>query len=414
MRSTPDFRDPAFLQQHLLQTMAFYDDRCVDPSGGLYQFYRDDGSVYDHSTRHLVSSTRFVVTHAMMARRFPAHPRAAHWRDTARHALRFVQDVHRDEASGGYLWLLRWRNGQREAVDATQHAYGLAFVLLAQAQAVLAGLEEARPALQQTLALMEQRFWEPAMGLYADEAGPGWALRPYRGQNANMHACEALMAAHEATGDAFCLQRAHTLARHVTQTLAGRCHGWVWEHFHTDWTPDWDFNRHDPANLFRPWGYQVGHWTEWAKLLLTLERLSPDDADTGWMLPRARELFAAAVQLGWDNAHGGLVYGLGPLGDPATDTHLKVSDGDKYHWVQAETLAAAAALAQRTGEGGYWDWYDRIWAYAWRHFVDHDHGAWYRILGPDNRKLTDEKSPAGKVDYHNLGACHEVLDTLAR
>jgi mannose/cellobiose epimerase-like protein (N-acyl-D-glucosamine 2-epimerase family) len=46
--------------------------------------------------------------------------------------------------------------------------------------------------------------------------------------------------------------------------------------------------------------------------------------------------------------------------------------------------------------------------------VDHDHGAWYRILGPDNRKLTDEKSPAGKVDYHNLGACHEVLDTLAR
>jgi mannose/cellobiose epimerase-like protein (N-acyl-D-glucosamine 2-epimerase family) len=158
--------------------MAFYDDRCVDPSGGLYQFYRDDGSVYDHTTRHLVSSTRFVVTHAMMARRFPAHPRAAHWRDTARHALRFVQDVHRDEASGGYLWLLRWRNGQREAVDATQHAYGLAFVLLAQAQAVLAGLEEARPALQQTLALMEQRFWEPATGLYADEAGPGWALRP--------------------------------------------------------------------------------------------------------------------------------------------------------------------------------------------------------------------------------------------
>lgn len=414
MRSAPDFRDPAFLQQHLLQTMAFYDGRCVDPSGGLYQFYRDDGSVYDHTTRHLVSSTRFVVTHAMMARRFPEHPRAAGWRDTARHALRFVQEVHRDETSGGYLWLLRWRDGQREAVDTTQHAYGLAFVLLAQAHATLAGLEEARPALQQTLALMEQRFWEPAASLYADEATPAWTLSPYRGQNANMHACEALMAAYEATGDAFCLQRAQALARQVTQTLAGRCHGWVWEHFQTDWTPDWDFNRHDPANLFRPWGYQVGHWTEWAKLLLTLERLSPDDADTTWMLPRARELFAAAVQLGWDNAHGGLVYGLGPLGDPATDTHLKVSDGDKYHWVQAETLAAAAALAQRTGEGGYWDWYDRIWAHVWRHFVDHTHGAWYRILGPDSCKLTDEKSPAGKVDYHNLGACHEVLDTLAR
>jgi len=26
------------------------------------------------------------------------------------------------------------------------------------------------------------------------------------------------------------------------------------------------------ANLFRPWGYQPGHFTEWAKLLLQLER----------------------------------------------------------------------------------------------------------------------------------------------
>ena len=38
--------------------------------------------------------------------------------------------------------------------------------------------------------------------------------------------------------------------------------------------------------------------------------------------------------------------------------------------------------------------------------------AWYRILGPGNRKLTDEKSPAGKTDYHTMGACYEVLKVL--
>ena len=86
-----------------------------------------------------------------------------------------------------------------------------------------------------------------------------------------------------------------------------------------------------------------------------------------------------------------------------------ICDGNKYHWVQAESLAAAALLATRTGDVRYLDWYDRLWAYCWTHFVDHRHGAWYRILGPDNRKLTDEKSPAGKVDYHNMGACYEVL-----
>ena len=105
-------------------------------------------------------------------------------------------------------------------------------------------------------------------------------------------------------------------------------------------------------------------------------------------------------------AHGGIHYGFAPDGS--------VCDAHKYFWVQAESLAAAALLGARTGEQGYWDWYDRIWAYSWEHFVDHQHGAWYRILGPANEKLTDEKSPAGKVDYHTMGACYEVLTVLER
>lgn len=422
MKQLPDFRSAAFLREHLLQTMAFYDGpdghRAVDPSGGLYHFLLDDGRVSDRHTRHLVSSTRYVFTYANAARHFPDHPHASRWRATARHALAFVQDVHRDPPSGGYTWLLYWESGRKQVMDTTQHCYGLAFVLLAQAHAVMAGLDEARSGLRDTLALMEQRFWEPAAGLYADEAAPDWQLRPYRGQNANMHACEAMLAAYEATGDAACLARATTLAESVTQRLASQAHGLVWEHYRADWTPDWNYNRQDRSNIFRPWGFQTGHLTEWAKLLLTLERLTPglppDSDEETWMLRRARELFAAAVQHGWDRPHGGLVYGFAPERDPATDTHYKVCDGDKYHWVQAESLAAAAALAERTHEGAYWDWYDRLWAYAWEHFVDHTHGAWFRILTPDNRKLTDQKSPAGKVDYHNMGACYEVLAALER
>jgi mannose/cellobiose epimerase-like protein (N-acyl-D-glucosamine 2-epimerase family) len=107
---------------------------------------------------------------------------------------------------------------------------------------------------------------------------------------------------------------------------------------------------------------------------------------------------------GWDATHGGLVYGFAPGGE--------VCDGDKYFWVQAESLAAAAWLAVGTGDDSYWAWYDRIWAYAWQHFVDHEHGAWYRILSNNNSKVTDEKSPAGKTDYHTMGACQDVLAAL--
>jgi mannose/cellobiose epimerase-like protein (N-acyl-D-glucosamine 2-epimerase family) len=107
------------------------------------------------------------------------------------------------------------------------------------------------------------------------------------------------------------------------------------------------------------------------------------------------------VTRAWDARHGGLCYGFAPDG--------KVCDTDKYFWVQAESIAAAALLAHATGESRYWDWYQRLWNYSWRHFVDHRHGAWYRILDRENRKLSDEKSPAGKTDYHTMGACYEVL-----
>jgi mannose/cellobiose epimerase-like protein (N-acyl-D-glucosamine 2-epimerase family) len=400
----PDFKARATLLQHIRHTRQFYDLRCVDPSGGFYHFYKDDGTAYDTRTRHLVSSTRFVFNFAMAARQFGE---AA---DRARllHGLRFLRDAHRNPATGGYAWTLDWADGQARVTDATNHCYGLAFVLLAYAHALMAGVEEARAWLEETYALMEERFWEPVYGLYADEASGDWSqLLPYRGQNANMHACEAMLAAFDATGDTRYLQRAETLAHNITVRQAALYGNLVWEHYHSDWSVDPDYNRDDKTNIFRPWGYQPGHLTEWAKLLLILERHADklgNPAD--WLLPRARALFDAALASSWDAQHGGIHYGFAPDGS--------ICDADKYFWVQAESLATAALLGARTGEPAYWDWYERIWAYSWKHFVDHDHGAWYRILGPANEKLTDEKSPAGKVDYHTMGACYEVLNVLEK
>lgn len=400
--SFPDFRCAAVLKAHIAHTMAFYHPRCIDPSGGFYHFFKEDGSIYDSATRHLVSSTRFVFTYAMAAR----HCGQAGYLEQVRHGLRFLREVHRDPASGGYAWQLAWRDGRKTVLDADNHCYGLAFVLLAYSHALMAGVAEARAGIDETFELMERRFWEAGHGLYADQCSPDWSRRdPYRGQNANMHACEALLAAYEASGHLPFLHRAETLAANITLRQAGRAGGMVWEHYKEDWSADWEYNLHDKANLFRPWGYQPGHFTEWAKLLLQLERHgallqnSPE-----WLLPQAEVLFASALHHAWDKQHGGICYGFAPDGT--------VCDSDKYFWVQAESLAAAALLGARTGKARYWDSYRKIWEYSWIHFVDHHHGAWYRILSADNRKYSDQKSPAGKVDYHTMGACYDVLRAL--
>jgi len=388
------FADRAFLTDHIKTTMRFYHPRCVDTEhGGFFHHFRDDGTVYDAASRHLVSSTRFVFNYAMASIAF----NDSDYRRLAVHGLAFLDEAHWQPDIRGYAWTLR----NREPDDRTNHCYGLAFVLLARAVALKAGIDSARDALYATFELMEEHFWLSAYGLYTDEASADWTeLSPYRGQNANMHSCEAMITAFEATQDARFLERALRLADRVCNHLAGQAEGFVWEHYDSDWQIDWDYNKNDPKHLFRPWGFQPGHQTEWAKLLLILSRYS--DAD--WLVPRAEALFTRALETAWDDELGGICYGFAPDGS--------ICDNDKYFWVQAESFAAAAALAVKTGDPVYWDWYERIWAYAWKHMVDHRYGAWYRILTRDNRRYDDLKSPAGKTDYHTMGACYEVLRWL--
>jgi len=389
-----DFRSIPFLRAHIEQTMAFYHPHAIDPAGGFFHYFKDDGAIYDRTHRHLVSSTRFVVNYALAAIEFERDD----YREAARHGLRYLRDVHRDPATGGYAWTIR----DREPDDRTNHAYGVAFVLLAYASALKAGIHEAAPWLEETWQLLDQRFWDAEAGLYRDEADTAWRFSDYRGQNANMHMCEAMLAAYQASNDVRYLDRALLLADHMTRRQAAKAGGLVWEHYDTDWNIDWDYNRDNPRHLFRPWGFQPGHQTEWAKLLVILEsHLAERGREERWLLPTARHLFDTALMRAWDAEHGGINYGFAPDGS--------ICDGDKYFWVQAESLAAAALLHARTGLAVYDQWYVKLWTYAWQHFVDHEHGAWYRILTHDNRKVDDEKSPAGKVDYHTMGACHEVL-----
>jgi mannose/cellobiose epimerase-like protein (N-acyl-D-glucosamine 2-epimerase family) len=204
----------------------------------------------------------------------------------------------------------------------------------------------------------------------------------------------------EATNETRYLKRAKQLAETFTVKLAAHSQQFVWEHYNKNWQIDLDYNKDDPQHLFRPWGFQPGHQTEWAKLLLILHR----HIDEPWLVTRAKSLFDETLSIAWDQQHSGIFYGFAP--------DKQICDSDKYFWVQAESLAAAALLADATNDESYWQWYEKIWLYSWQHMVDHQYGAWYRILSAQNQPYSNEKSPAGKTDYHTMGACYEVLRTL--
>ena len=388
-----DLWSRSFLQDQIEKIVNFYYPECIDEKlGGYINQFRDDGSIFDDQTKHLVGTCRFVYIFSIAA----ILTEKSEYKEAARHGVQFLLNHHR-QPKGGYAWILEGL----KINDATNHCYGHAFVLLAFATSLKAGIQESAEPLVETFNLMERRFWRQDDRLYVDEISSDWSIvDPYRGQNANMHTCEAMIAAFEATGETNYLDRATALAIRVCVDMTQQSDGMIWEHYDKKWDPDWRYNLDDPKNLFRPFGYLVGHWMEWAKLLLILEEINPQE----WMLPHAKRLFNAAIEQGWDHNSGGMNYAVSPNGE--------IIDTDRYYWVLSETVAAAGLLANRTGDSTYTDWYSKSWTWSLENLVDQQYGGWYRVLDNKNQRYNDLKSPASKTDYHPVAACWEVLKRI--
>ncbi|WP_278046296.1 AGE family epimerase/isomerase [Desemzia sp. C1] len=133
--------------------------------------------------------------------------------------------------------------------------------------------------------------------MYSDEWTSDWTEQAsYRGQNANMHMCEACLTAYEATKEAVYLDKAYRLAKNITQDVASKPHQLIWEHYTPDWKADFSFNKGLTKDEYRPYGFIPGHQVEWAKLLMWLDHHRSEP----WMLDEARYLFDESWQLAWD------------------------------------------------------------------------------------------------------------------
>jgi len=372
---------------------------------GFRLLHPTSGEPYTDHRRHLVATCRSVANFAVGA--IVGGP---DWcLDVAKHGLAFLEKEHRDNG-GGYHLLV---DADGTPLDRTRSAYGHAFVLLAYARATEAGIDGAEDGLAAIHELIEERFHDDA-GLLRSDCNPDWTEQEaYRGQNANMHACEAYLAAYEATDENEYLNRARHIARTITVDLAAETDGLLWEHYTDDWTHDFEYNGDEPHHQFRPPGYQPGHHVEWAKFLALLDRYDGmTEADTngdenapegGWY-SRALELFEVAVNNGWTG--DGFVYTHKADGTPIVT--------DQYGWALAEALGASAAIAERAAahdndkEANRLDeWNSRVLA-----CTDSYRGPaslWYekRLPADDGNDLVAPGPPGVEPDYHPVSAFYE-------
>ncbi|MEE1649683.1 oligoribonuclease [Brachybacterium sp. J144] len=293
----------------------------------------------------------------------------------ADHGIASLRGVFRDAEHGG--WFASVQDGA--PVDDTKQAYAHAFVVLAAASATAAGRPGAAELLEEALTVLEEKFFDEAAGMSVDTFDRTFTeCEEYRGINANMHTVEALLAAADVTGERRWLDRAVGIASRAIDEFA-RANDWALpEHFDVDWNPLLDYNRDEPNHPFRPYGATVGHWIEWARLVLHARAalLAADGVAPEWMLEAATALMEkAAASFGIDGAPG-FVYTVDWDGSPVAR--------ERMHWVAAEAVGAAAVMHEVTGERIWAERYEQWWEYISTFLLDAEDGSWFHELDADN------------------------------
>ena len=243
-----DSQHKAWLAAQAEGLFRFFAPHSIDPNGGFAALDDFGRPMPQERERQLHATARMI--HCFSIAHLMGRPGAM---DLVDHGMKALKDHHRDAKNGGYFWSFD-ADGPRVR---DKLAYGHGFVLLAASSAKTAGHPAADALLEDIVDVLDRRFWEAKHGASAEEFREDWTtIDDYRGQNANMHLTEALMAAYEATGESAFLTKATSIAELILHRNAAAAQWRVPEHYHADWTVDAAYSGNV---MFRPYGYTPGH-----------------------------------------------------------------------------------------------------------------------------------------------------------
>lgn len=120
---------------------------------------------------------------------------------------------------------------------------------------------------------------------------------------------------------------------------------------------------------------------------------SPDDVSETWR--RMRRHF----DFGWDTEQGGGFFLAIDSNGPSQPQAWMYGDM-KLWWPHTEALFAAVLGWHETGDKVWMDWYDRLWRFAWQHYVDWENGEWRQKLNRDMSPFTGTVALPVKDPFH--------------
>ena len=123
---------------------------------------------------------------------------------------------------------------------------------------------------------------------------------------------------------------------------------------------------------------------------------------------KAQKVFDQAIQAGWDQEYGGLLYFIDCLGKPPEAYEHDM----KLWWPHNEILIASMMLYRDTGDEKYLDWFTKTMDYCKAHFADPEYGEWYGYLRRDGLPtMPSTKGSTFKGPFH-MPRCMIMVDTM--
>ena len=99
------------------------------------------------------------------------------------------------------------------------------------------------------------------------------------------------------------------------------------------------------------------------------------------LVKQAAQIFDWAIEAGWDQEYGGLLYFIDCLGKPPEAYEHDM----KLWWPHNEIMISSLMLYRDTRDEKYLEWFEKTVAYCKEHFADPEYGEWYGYLRRDGK-----------------------------
>ena len=378
------------LQESLLP---FWMKYVVDPAGGFYGVVMNDGKAIEKAPKGAVLNARIVWTFSRAYRQYGLEA----YKQMADRAADYYIHYFIDPTYGGVFWQLDCEGYPK---DPTKQTYACAFGIYGLAEHFRAtGDHRSLEAALKLYNTLEEKVHDKAGQGYIESFQRDYTKAPLRGvdgqanasktMNTHIHVLEAYTTLYQAWPDEGLRDNLRELLGILQTKLYSPRTNHLILYCDDNWNPIGEIDSY-------------GHDIETSWLMSEAAAVVGDPVLKKQVDEQAVKMARTALKEGL-NAEGAMLYEKTPKG---MDKRLS-------WWPQCETIIGCVNAWQLSGDPSFLEAALRNWTYVKAHFIDHQHGGWFKDLDENGQPLDYPKVSDWNCPYHNSRLAFELAERLA-